>query len=108
MRTAEVLRDGERIGLLIKEGSKQYRFQYDETWLNNPKNPSVSLTLPKTKREFVSDHLFPFFFNMLSEGVNLKLQARRYQIDENDFFSLLLQTATTDTIGAITLKEITE
>lgn len=108
MRTAEVLRDGERIGLLIKEGSKRYRFQYDETWLNNPENPSVSLTLPKTKREFVSDHLFPFFFNMLSEGVNLKLQARRYQIDENDFFSLLLQTATTDTIGAITLKEITE
>lgn len=106
MRTAAVLRNGERVGLLIKEQPKRYRFVYDEAWLSNPTNPSVSLTLPKSGKEFVSDHLFPFFFNMLSEGVNLKLQARTLQIDENDFFSLLLETATTDTIGAVTLKEI--
>lgn len=106
MRTAAVLRNGERVGLLIKEGPKRYRFVYDEAWLRSPTNPSISLTLPKSEKEFVSDHLFPFFFNMLSEGVNLKLQARRLQIDENDYFSLLLQTATTDTIGAVTLKEI--
>lgn len=106
MRTAEVLRNGERVGLLIKESSKRYRFIYDEGWLSDTTKPSISLTLPKVQKEFISDHLFPFFFNMLSEGVNLKLQARRFQTDENDFFSLLLQTATTDTIGAVTLKEI--
>lgn len=105
MRRAAVLRNGEQVGLLIKESPKQYRFVYDEAWLNDPTKPSISLTLPKVQKEFVSDHLFPFFFNMLSEGVNLKLQARRLQIDENDFFSLLLQTSTTDTIGAVTLKE---
>lgn len=106
MRTAAVLRNGERVGLLIKESPKRYRFIYDEAWLSNAKNPSVSLTLPKTQKEFVSDHLFPFFFNMLSEGANLNLQTRRFQIDEDDFFSLLLCTASTDTIGAITLQEI--
>ncbi|MGM0945101.1 MAG: HipA N-terminal domain-containing protein [Bacteroidota bacterium] len=106
MRRAAVLRNGELVGLLIKESPKQYRFVYDEAWLNDPTKPSISLTLPKVQKEFVSDHLFPFFFNMLSEGVNLKLQARRLQIDENDFFSLLLQTSTTDTIGAVTLKEL--
>lgn len=106
MRTAEVLRNGERVGLLIKESPKRYRFIYDELWLRDTTKPSISLTLPKVQNEFTSDHLFPFFFNMLSEGVNLKLQARRLQTDENDFFSLLLQTATTDTIGAVTLKEI--
>lgn len=106
MRTAEVLRNGERVGLLIKESPKRYRFIYDEVWVSDPTKPSISLTLPKVQKEFVSDHLFPFFFNMLSEGVNLKLQARRLQIDENDFFSLLLETASTDTIGAITIKAI--
>lgn len=106
MRRALVLRNGEQVGLLIKESPRQYRFVYDEAWFSDPKKPSISLTLPKTQREFVSDYLFPFFFNMLSEGVNLKLQARRLQIDENDFFSLLLQTSTTDTIGAVTLKEL--
>ena len=106
MRTAEVYRNGERVGLLIKERPKLFRFIYDVVWFGDSNKPSISLTLPKVKKEFVSDHLFPFFFNMLSEGVNLKLQARRLQIDENDFFSLLLQTATTETIGAVTLKEI--
>jgi HipA-like protein len=106
MRSAAVLRNGEQVGLLIKESPKRYRFVYDEAWLNDPTKPSISLTLPKVQKEFVSDYLFPVFFNMLSEGVNLKLQARRLQIDENDFFSLLLQTSTTDTIGAVTLKEL--
>jgi HipA-like protein len=106
MRSAAVLRNGERVGLLIKESPKRYRFVYDEAWLIDPTKPSLSQTLPKVQKEFVSDHLFPFFFNMLSEGVNLQLQARRLQIDENDFFSLLLQTSTTDTIGAVTLKEL--
>lgn len=106
MRTAAVLRNGEQVGLLIKESPKRYRFVYDEAWLSDPKKPSISLTLPKSEKEFASGHLFPFFFNMLSEGVNLKLQARRLQIDEDDFFSLLLETASTDTIGAVTLKEI--
>ena len=106
MRSASVLRNGEQVGLLIKESPKRYRFVYDEAWLNDSTKPSISLTLPKVQKEFVSDYLFPVFFNMLSEGVNLKLQARRLQIDENDFFSLLLQTSTTDTIGAVTLKEL--
>ncbi len=106
MRSAAVLRNGEQVGLLIKESPKRYRFVYDEAWLNDSTKPSISLTLPKVQKEFVSEHLFPFFFNMLSEGVNLKLQARRLQIDENDFFTLLLQTSTTDTIGAVTLKEL--
>ncbi|PZV76085.1 serine/threonine-protein kinase HipA [Algoriphagus aquaeductus] len=106
MRKAAVLRNGEQVGLLIKESPKRYRFVYDVAWLSDPSKPSISLTLPKVQKEFVSEYLFPFFFNMLSEGVNLKLQARRLQIDENDFFSLLLQTSTTDTIGAVTLKEL--
>ena len=45
---------------------------------------------------------------MLSEGVNRQLQTRYLKIDEHDYFGLLLATAKTDTIGAITISEIQE
>jgi serine/threonine-protein kinase HipA len=60
--------------------------------------------MPKTKKRYEADHLFPFFFNLLSEGVNRKLQSRQLKIDEENYFDLLLATAQTDTIGAITVK----
>ena len=59
--------------------------------------------MPKTKQTYKADHLFPFFFNQLSEGVNRKLQARQLKIDEMNNFDLFLATAQTDTISAITL-----
>jgi serine/threonine-protein kinase HipA len=108
MKTAKVLRNGELVGYLSKNGFKSYTFIYDDAWFSNPEKPAVSLTLPKNTEEYHADHLFPFFFNMLSEGVNLKLQARQFQIDENDFFSLLLLTANSDTIGAITIEPIND
>lgn len=104
MKTASVFRNGELVGTLCKLGSKSYTFTYNEVWYTDPEKPALSLTLPKTNRDYISDHLFPFFFNMLSEGANLKLQARQFQIDEDDFFSLLLLTANSDTIGAITIE----
>jgi serine/threonine-protein kinase HipA len=64
--------------------------------------------MPKSQQVYQSDCLFPFFFNMLSEGVNRQLQTRHLKIDEEDHFSLLLATAKTDTIGPITLSEIKE
>jgi serine/threonine-protein kinase HipA len=45
---------------------------------------------------------------MLSEGVNRQLQSHLLKINEKDYFGLLLATAKTDTIGAITLSEIKE
>ena len=69
-------------------------------------NPAISLTLPKTNKEFRSAFLFPFFFNMLSEGVNRKLQSIQLRIDEEDNFGLLAATAQYDTIGAVTVKPI--
>ena len=104
MQTARVLRNGELVGTLSKIATKNYSFTYDDAWFTDSEKPALSLTLPKTKRDYISDHLFPFFFNLLSEAANLKLQARQFQIDEDDFFSLLLLTANSDTIGAITIE----
>lgn len=106
MRSAYVYRNDEKVGTLIQHRLDYYEFSYDTEWLSNPQNPPVSLTLPKSQQIYYSNHLFPFFFNMLSEGVNRTLQARQHKIDETDYFGLLLEVAQSDTIGAITLRPI--
>jgi serine/threonine-protein kinase HipA len=45
---------------------------------------------------------------MLSEGVNRKLQSMQLKIDDADDFGLLMATAQYDTIGAVTVKPITQ
>lgn len=106
MRRAEVYRNGLLVGELTEHNRTQYYFIYDEAWFSDPEKPAVSLTLPKTQRTYKSEYLFPFFFNMLSEGVNKKLQSNLLRIDENDHFGLLIATAQVDTIGAITVKPL--
>lgn len=104
MRSAKVFRNTEFVGTLIEENTNSYIFLYDDTWFADANKPNLSLTLPKTAKEFHSNHLFPFFFNMLSEGINKKIQCRTLKIDENDYFGLLLATAQSDTLGAITIQ----
>jgi HipA-like protein len=106
MRAMEIYRNGILAGTLTEENRRRYVFRYDDNYFNNANEPGISLTLPKTQKEYSSEFLFPFFFNMLSEGVNRKLQSTQLRIDENDNFGLLAATAQYDTIGAITVKPI--
>lgn len=101
MISAKVYRNKELAGELSKLDDASYRFRYEDDYYLNEAMPSISLTMPKNQKEYLSPYLFPFFFNMLSEGVNRKLQARQLKIDENDYFTLLLATASVDTIGAV-------
>lgn len=106
MRQAAVYRNGELVGHLTERARNDYLFTYDKSWFDNTSRPAISLTLPKNKQEHRSKFLFPFFFNMLSEGVNRRLQSTQLRIDEQDSFGLLLATAQHDTIGAITVRPV--
>lgn len=106
MRQALVLSNNIVAGRLIETDERCYIFRYDEDYLFNSELRAISLAFPKRKEEYTSDELFPFFFNMLSEGSNKALQCRTLKIDENDSFGLLLATAKYDTIGAITIQEL--
>ncbi|MBI4645583.1 MAG: HipA N-terminal domain-containing protein [Bacteroidia bacterium] len=106
MRKAEVFRDGIFAGFLTEENRKSYIFRYDAPYFADKDMPAISLTLPKTQQEYRCEVLFPFFYNMLSEGVNRELQCKQLKIDEVDNFGLLLTTARCDTIGAITVKPV--
>lgn len=107
MRKAEVYRNKELAGVLIEEvPGRNYTFRYENTYFADKDKPAISLTLPKTQQEYSSEHLFPFFSNMLSEGANRKLQSKLLKIDERDDFGIMLATAQYDTIGAVTVKPI--
>jgi len=106
MRRAEVYRNGILAGTLSETDSGGYEFTYDSEYFNDKSRHGISLTIPKKQLTYHSEHLFPFFYNMLSEGTNRALQVKQLKIDEKDFFGLLLATAQYDTIGAITIKQI--
>lgn len=106
MRTVEVYRNNNLAGVLTETSQRNYVFKYNNAYFNNTQQPAISLTLPKTQQEYQSTILFPFFFNMLSEGVNKKIQSLQLKIDENDYFGLLMATAQFDTIGAVSIKPL--
>jgi HipA-like protein len=108
MRQGKVLYNNIVAGTIIETDEREYIFRYDDAYFFNTNHPAISVTLPKSKQKHHSKILFPFFFNMLSEGVNKKLQSRMLKIDEEDHFGLLLKTASHETIGAVTVEEIND
>lgn len=95
-----------KAGVLTENARNSYEFDYDKEYLKSKDAVPVSLTLPLSDKPYHSEVLFPFFFNMLSEGDNRKLQSRMLHIDEDDDFGILLATAQYDTVGAVTVKPV--
>jgi HipA-like protein len=91
---------------ILTQDAGGYVFEYLPSYVVNPALPAISLTLPKREAAFQSPVLFPFFFGLLAEGENKLLQCRLLKIDEDDHFTRLLKTCTAETIGGITVKEI--
>lgn len=108
IRSAIVKVNGTAAGLLEELNRRHFRFTYFDKYLYDQALPSVSLTLSKSKKIHDSEVLFPFFASLVAEGVNKSLQSRFLNIDKTDIFGLLLKTAASDTIGNVTVEEITE
>lgn len=107
MRKCEVYLHGIKAGELTELDNCHYVFAYDRAYLLNKDNPPVCLAMPLRDEPYYSDVLFPFFFSLLSEGENRRMQAQFLHISPEDDFGILLATAGTDTIGAVTIKPIT-
>ena len=106
MRKAKIYFKGEEAGVLIQHDDGSFTYRYHDQWLSDAGKPSISLTLPKIKEEYHSEYLFPFFYNMLPEGINKQVVCKYMRIDEEDHFGLLMTTAQYDTIGAVTVKKV--
>ncbi len=105
MRQGKVYNNNILAGVLTETDAGDFVFHYDHNYFFNTTLPPISVSLPKAKQNHRSVILFPFFFNMISEGANRRVQNKFLKIDENDYFGLLLKTASNETIGAITVKE---
>ena len=107
MQKAKIYYNNDLAGILSYD-NKEFTFKYDKDYLLNNLKPMISLNLPKRVQPYKSKILFPFFAGLLSEGYTKELQCKKLRIDENDLFTRLLKTAHTETIGAITVREVKE
>jgi HipA-like protein len=105
MRKANVYCRGILAGILSQD-SGGYHFRYLPEYLRDSALPAISLTFPKQEAAFPSAVLFPFFFGLLAEGEDKSLQCRLLRIDEEDHMTRLLRTCGAETIGGVTVKEI--
>ena len=102
MRQCKVFIHDLEAGILQETDDRQYVFTYNKRYAGAP----VCLAMPVRTEPYRSAHLFPYFFNMLSEGANRQTQSMLLHIDENDDFGIMLETAQYETIGAVTVKPI--
>lgn len=108
MRKCIVYINNIEAGILSEEDNpREYVFKYNNSYLAK-KLPPISLTMPLRQEGYRSKTLFPYFFNLLSEGENRSMQSSLLHIDKTDDFGILLATARYDTVGAVTIKPITE
>jgi serine/threonine-protein kinase HipA len=108
MAKAGVYYNGVHAGILEKRSVNQYKFTYTDEYFFNRDMPAISLSFPKSVKQYEANELFPFFYGLLAEGINKEIQCRLLRIDEDDDFTRLIKTAGEDTIGAITVNELTE
>ena len=103
LRKADVYFKNDLAGYL-SETNEGYVFQYDENFLK--KNIPISVSLPPRKEPFKSRELFPFFTGLLPEGWYLDIVSAKQKVDPRDFFGVLTSTASTATIGAVTIHKV--
>lgn len=106
MRQAEIYRKGILAGILTEDGG-EYRFCYENSYLNQDNALPVSLTLPIQKEAYVSPVLFPFFDGLIPEGWLLDVALRNTDISILDRMSLLLLCCK-DCIGSVSVIPITK
>ena len=88
-------------------GARRYELQYLPDYMEQKPCYPVSLRLLPRHEPYYAERLFPFFQNMLPEGENKKLTCKACKLDENDFFGILVHLAKYDTVGDVTIQEIT-
>jgi len=100
MKCVTVYVKGVEAGVLAKFRRGGYEFRYTRQYRESPR-PSVAFSISKRKAVHRSGVLFPFFYGLLAEGEQKRMQCRDLRIDENDHFTRLAETCREGAIGAV-------
>ena len=100
MKCVTVYVKGVEAGVLARFKRGGYEFRYTRAYRESAR-PSVAFSLPKREAVHRSDVLFPFFYGLLAEGAQKRMQCRSMKIDENDHFTRLAETYRQGAIGAV-------
>lgn len=92
---------------IISETDEGYVFAYEDSYLQNQETLPISLTLPKTNKQFFSKSMIPFFDGLLPEGWLLNIAVENWKLNSKDRMGLLLATCK-DCIGAVSIIPIEE
>ena len=106
MRKGEVYYQGMKAGV-IEQTDGLYRYTYDKEYLNCKAPKALSLLLPLQAEPFEEKTMIPFFDGLIPEGWLLNLAEKNWKLDKKDRMGLLLNICN-DSIGAVTIKNITE
>ena len=106
MRKVNVYYGETYAGQLVEFSKGSYEFTYDDTFLSDSSTPPVSVNMPKSKKVYHADKIFPVFTNMLPEGANRRALCRLMKVDETDFFGMLEMICGMDAIGKFVLRKV--
>ncbi len=100
MKCVTVYVKGVEAGVLARFKDGEYEFRYTRQYRESDR-PSVAFSISKKRPVHRSKVLFPFFYGLLAEGEQKKMQCRTMRIDENDHFTRLAETCREGVIGAV-------
>ena len=104
MKIGYVYFDEMLAGKIIQDDNNEFIFEYDDNYYNDKNCKAISLTLPKDKKRYTSNILFPFFDGLIPEGYLLEVALKKFNIASNDRMALLLKTCR-NPIGIVSVRE---
>lgn len=105
MRQGIVKYNNIRAGILTEEDNGEYRFVYDEKYIQNHPDQFISFQMPVSPLPYRSKRLFPFFDGLIPEGWLLNIAAKSWKINKNDRMGLLLACCQ-NAIGAVSVHPV--
>lgn len=105
MRQGIVKYNNELAGVLTEEDNGEYRFEYDESYIQTHPNQFITFQMPVSSRPYRSKKLFPFFDGLIPEGWLLNIAVESWKINQNDRMGLLLACCQ-NTIGAVSVHPV--
>ena len=108
IRVLNVLLHKQPIGVITRLGGDRYLFSFEDSYIDNPNRPTLSLSFKDVNRNLITSlkaepgRLPAFFSNILPEGTLRKYLAERAGVKENQEFFLLAALGA-DLPGALTV-----